>query len=123
MSSDGANAGDEMTDGFATTPEPPYYVVVFSSRRTGEDAGYADEAQALFELAMRQEGCLGAETARGPDGFGITTAYFSDEAAIARWREDGRHLAAQRRGKDLWYSRYAVRIAKVERAYEGPQGR
>ena len=37
---------------FAETPEPPYYAVIFSSRRTGQDnAGYAEMAARMDELA------------------------------------------------------------------------
>jgi hypothetical protein len=30
---------------------------------------------------------------------------------------------AQRLGKERWYSHYELRVAKVERAYSGPEGR
>jgi heme-degrading monooxygenase HmoA len=80
-------------------------------------------AQAMFELAMEQPGCLGAESTRSEDGFGITVAYFADEAAIAAWKQNSRHLTAQRLGKERWYDHYELRVAKVERAYAGPEGR
>jgi heme-degrading monooxygenase HmoA len=80
-------------------------------------------AGAMLELAQKQPGCLGAETARDPAGLGITVAYFIDEDAIRAWRENSRHLVAQKLGKERWYSHYELRIAKVERAYAGPQGR
>jgi len=34
-----------------------------------------------------------------------------------------RDRTAQRLGKERWYSHYKLRIAKVERAYSGPDGR
>jgi len=74
-----------MFDDFARTPEPPYYVVIFTSQRTENEDGYENMARAMFELARQQPGCLGAESARNRDGFGITAAYFTDEAAIAAW--------------------------------------
>lgn len=114
---------DATTPGFANTPEPPYYAVIFTSQRTEGDGGYEAMAKEMFDLAARQRGCLGAETARGADGFGITVAYFSDEAAIAAWKQNARHLGAQRLGKERWYSHYQMRIAKVERSYSGPEGR
>lgn len=112
-----------MSTGFAATPEPPYYAVIFTSQRTGPDDGYAETAEAMFELAKKQPGFLGAESARGPDGFGITAAYFRDEASIRAWKANAEHLAAQAKGKSDWYSRYQLRIAKVERAYTGPEDR
>lgn len=109
---------------FANTPAPPYYAVVFTSQRTeADDNGYAAMAEAMFDLATQQPGCLGAESARSGDGFGITVAYFVDEASIASWRGHARHLAAQRLGKERWYGHYELRVAKVERSYSGPEGR
>jgi hypothetical protein len=36
-------------------------------------------AQAMFELALKQPGCLGAESVRDISGLGIAVAYFTDE--------------------------------------------
>ena len=33
------------------------------------------------------------------------------------------HLLAQKLGKTRWYKHYTLRVAKVERAYDGPEGR
>jgi len=65
-----------MPDGFASTPEPPYYAVIFTSQRTEADDGYEATAQAMYELALKQPGCFGAESSRGQDGLGITVSYF-----------------------------------------------
>jgi heme-degrading monooxygenase HmoA len=112
-----------MPEGFAITPEPLYYAVIFTSQRTESDDGYEAMAQAMYELALKQPGCLGAESTRGEEGLGITVAYFVDEASIRAWQQNARHLVAQRLGKERWYSHYEVRVAKVERAYRGPEGR
>jgi heme-degrading monooxygenase HmoA len=112
-----------MTEGFAVTPEPPYYFVIFTAQRTDGDRGYAETAREMFDLALQQPGCLGVETARNPNGFGIEVAYFTDETAIAAWKAHARHAAAQKLGKERWYSRYELRVARVERAYSGPEGR
>ena len=109
-----------MADGFAHLPQPPYWVVIFSSRLTPDDAGYGQMAQVMVDLALAQPGCLGIENARSPDGFGITTAYFRDEASILAWRRHGDHQVAQKLGRERWYSHYEVRVARVERAYAGP---
>jgi heme-degrading monooxygenase HmoA len=112
-----------MTSGFADTPAPPYFAVIFTSQRTGADAGYAATAEAMFELVKEQPGFLGAESARGPDGFGITVAYFENEAAIEAWKRNAEHLAAQRLGKADWYAHYQVRVARIERSASGPEAR
>jgi heme-degrading monooxygenase HmoA len=107
--------------GFASTPKPPYYAVIFSSRRNGQgEADYATAADAMFELVQKQPGFLGAESARGDDGFGITVAYFDSEENIRLWRNHAEHAATRERGKREWYEHFEVRVAKVERAYNGP---
>ena len=111
--------------GFSNTPTPPYYAVIFSSKRCdeGDNDGYDAMAGAMVDLALRQPGCLGAESARSNDGFGITVSYFTDETAIRAWKQNAQHLVAQRLGKERWYTHYELRVAKVERAYSGPAGR
>lgn len=64
-----------MTKAFSKTPPLPYYIVAFSPQRTEGDNGYAEMAEAMEELALQQRGCLGAESARGDDGFGITNSF------------------------------------------------
>jgi len=80
-------------------------------------------AQAMEDLAAEQPGYLGFESARGADGFGIAVSYWKDEAAIAAWKSNMAHLAAQRSGIETWYEHYDLRVARVERAYTGPEGR
>lgn len=109
--------------GFANTPPPPYYAVIFSSQRTEGDHGYVAMAERMHELALAQPGCMGAESARDEAGFGITVSYWKDEASLKAWKQVASHLAAQRLGKERWYSHYELRVAVVERAYSGPEGR
>ena len=98
----------------AATPPPPYVAVIFTSVRTDGDDGYA----AMERLARDQPGYLGIEAAR--EGVGITVSYWRDEAAAKAWKEVGAHLVAQRRGREVWYRDYRVRIAHVTRDY-GPR--
>jgi heme-degrading monooxygenase HmoA len=112
-----------MLPGFAKTPEPPYYAVIFTSTRTAGDHGYAAMSDQMAELAAQQPGYLGAESVRGLAGLGITVSYWQDEASIKAWKAVASHLAAQKLGRDRWYDHYELRVAKVERAYSGPEGR
>ncbi len=48
----------------ANTPEPPYYAVIFTSYRTDGDNGYGEMADRMVELASKQPGFLGIESAR-----------------------------------------------------------
>lgn len=99
----------------ANTPEPPYYAVIFTSIRTDEDNGYLAMAQKMVDLASRQPGFLGMETAR--DDVGITVSYWSSLEAILAWKDNSEHKKAQELGHELWYSKFRVRISKVERDY------
>ena len=108
--------------GFAMTPEPPYYAVVFSSLRKAGDNGYDATADRMVELAAQQPGFLGVETVRGEDGFGITVSYWTSEEAIRNWKRHAEHAAARDRGRNEWYEHFELRIARVERAYCGPRG-
>ena len=100
----------------AQTPTPPYYAVIFTSRRTEGDNGYERMAHRMVELAREQPGFLGIESARGADGLGITVSYWESEAAIAAWKAHVEHAAAQARAGD-WYAHFDVRVCRVERAY------
>lgn len=107
-----------MIAGFAQTPAPPYYVVIFSSRRSAADeAGYAQAAQRMLELAAQQPGFMGEQSARDEDGLGITVSYWRDEAAIASWKRHAEHSAVRERGRTQWYAHFEIRVARVERAY------
>lgn len=104
--------------GLATqTPAPPYYAAIFTSLRTEADEGYGQMADRMVELAASQPGFLGVESARGPDGLGITVSYWKDEASIKAWKANAQHQVAQETGKKVWYADYMLRVAKVERAY------
>ena len=105
-------------DDIADTPEPPYYVTIFTSLRTPGDHGYDEMARRMAELTAQQPGYLGMESAR--DGLGMTLCYWKDLESIAAWRKNVEHAEAQRRGREQWYSAYRVRIARVEREYGGP---
>lgn len=80
-------------------------------------------ADLMGQLAAEQDGYLGVESTRDADGFGITVSYWRDEAAMAGWKANAKHLLAQKLGRDRWYDHYELRVAKVERAYSGPEGR
>ena len=102
----------------ASTPEPPYYAVIFTSRRTDSDnVGYGEMADKMFALASQQPGFLGVESVRGPDGIGITVSYWESLEAIKNWKRNEEHLVAQAKGKSTWYQQFQIRICKVEREY------
>ena len=101
----------------ASTPQPPYYAVIFTSLLCNEAEGYGDMAAEMNALAAKQPGFLGVESARDGSVFGITVSYWKDEASILAWKSNADHRWAQKLGKEKWYQSYSLRIARVERAY------
>ena len=100
------------------TTQPPYYAVIFTSVRTDADPeGYEAMAARMVELAARQPGFLGIESARGADGLGITISYWDSEESIEQWRRHAEHLEAQALGRSRWYASFQLRVCRVERAY------
>ena len=99
----------------AATPPAPSYAVIFTSLRTDGDAGYGAMAEHMVELAARQPGFLGVESAR--EGVGITVSYWESLEAIRAWKANAEHLVAQKTGRSDWYRQYKTRIARVERDY------
>lgn len=97
----------------AKTPKPPYYAVIFTSHRTDGDNGYGQMAKRMVELASKQPGFLGIESAR--EDVGITVSYWSDLESIKRWKNNIDHQDAQKLGVQKWYASFKIRIAKVER--------
>ncbi len=100
----------------AATPAPPYYAVIFTSLRTDGDNGYSSMADAMVNLASTQPGFLGIESVR--EVLGITVSYWDSLNSIAAWKQNSAHLAAQRRGREIWYESFKVRICRVERDYD-----
>ena len=112
-----------LDDRFANTPKPPYYAVIFTNKLSSSFEGYEAMGERMYELALEQPGCLGAESTRDAARLGITVSYWKDEASIAVWKANATHLFAQKTGIERWYEHYELRVAKVERAYNGPSGR
>ena len=74
-----------------------YYAVIFTSTRTEVEAGYAEMAIKMVELAKAQPGFIGMESARSE--IGITVSYWESLEAIRNWKANMEHLEAQEKGK------------------------
>lgn len=93
----------------------PYYAVIFTSTRTASDNGYGKMADFMEQLAKKQSGYIGIESAR--QEIGITVSYWESLNAIHDWKQQADHLLAQKKGIADWYDSYTVRICLVEREY------
>ena len=93
-------------------------VVFVSIRNDADVAGYDQAAMAMDALAAVQPGYRGVDSARQAGGMGITISYWADNAAAIAWRDNPEHTAIRERGRALWYDRYSVTVARVERGYD-----
>lgn len=93
----------------------PYYAVIFTSVRTKVEDDYNEMSNKMLELAQKQDGFLGVESARNE--VGITVSYWKSLEAIKQWKHHLDHLDAQRKGISKWYDNYTVRICLVEKEY------
>ncbi len=96
-------------------PEAPCFAVIFTSRLAGEHPDYAEAAARMEVLVREMPGYLGHCSARDDGGLGITVSYWSSLDAVAAFRGNIEHLAAQRAGRERYYSEYDLRVARVER--------
>ncbi len=92
---------------------PPYYAVIFISTLGEDTEGYAEMAERMLDLARRQPGFLGVESAR--EETGITVSFWKNLESIRQWRDQSEHQIAQELGRSKWYRSYDLHIARVER--------
>ena len=102
----------------------PYFAVIFTSTLTSNTEGYNEMSKKMEALAKKQDGFLGIDSAREDTSttlsgtVGITVSYWESLEAIKTWKQNSKHLFAQQKGKEQWYSWYNTKICKVEREYE-----
>jgi glutathione S-transferase len=65
-----------LPERLCTTPEPPYYAVIFTSQRTAVDDGYDAMATAWPNSRRSNPAFLGVESVRDATGLGITVSYW-----------------------------------------------
>ncbi len=94
------------------------YAVIFSSQRSDvEKNEYELMAEEMVNLAGKHPGFISVESVRGNDGFGITISYWKSLEAIQSWKQNSRHLIAQKSGTEKWYESFRIRICEIQREY------
>lgn len=78
----------------------PYYTVIFTSTLASSE-GYGAMATEMEELAKKQPGFMGMDSAR--EDVGITVSYWKVAESIQLWKKNIDHLNAQELGKTKWY--------------------
>ncbi|KAK9319538.1 hypothetical protein V1517DRAFT_332186 [Lipomyces orientalis] len=97
--------------------EPPYYVVIFTSLMHAHSKEYGETSSEIYGLAQGQPGFLGFDSVRDAGGQGVTISYWRTLDDVTNFRKIATHRQAQQRGRDAFYERYEVRVAKVEKEY------
>lgn len=97
--------------------KPPYYAVIFVSKKSQDIKGYDKMGVQMFDLVQHQEGYLGHDAVQDTNGKGITISYWKTLESIEKWKNNIQHQQAKQLGKEKWYSNYTLKIAKVEKEY------
>ena len=80
---------------------------------------YLDIAARLRPQLEQIDGFISIERFKSlsQDGKILSLSFWRDQDAIARWRQQGQHHAAQRAGRDRIFRDYRIRVAAVVRDY------
>ena len=91
------------------------YAVIFENQRTeNHSQEYSLIAEKMETLVKTMPGFLSYTSVRNEQGLGVTVSYFKDKDSINNWKSNSKHLLAQTLGKKKVYSRYSIKICKVE---------
>lgn len=97
-------------------PTPPYYAVIFISKKAEQLEGYAEMDDYLMQEAHKQDGFLGYSSQGSNEG-SIFISYWRDEESIASWRNHSEHLKAKSKAFEIWYDYLHSMICKVESSH------
>lgn len=88
-------------------------VTVFRSRlRPGVDEDYVLVADEMSRLVSSVDGFVDQRFYISPDGERVTVVRFRDHESHKVWAQHPEHLAAQRRGREEFYSWYDVSVCE-----------
>lgn len=102
--------------------ELPYIAVIFNSIKTDSTEGYSEMNDNVYEEAKKIDGFLGMESARNPNGLGISVSYWKNMEAVNEWKYNALHQQAKKKGIRDWYKWFNIRICEVkeEREFNKP---
>jgi heme-degrading monooxygenase HmoA len=98
-------------------------IIVFRSRLTAEaGADYAETADAMLARARTMPGFLEFKHFHADDGERLSLIRWESAETLRAWAEDTEHTAAQRRGRERWYTAYSIEVAEVVRTSRFARG-
>ena len=90
-------------------------VTVFRSRlRPEHEAEYHLLAPRIEELARSMPGFVDVAFFTADDGERVTVVTFASRAEHDAWRDHPEHRAAQRLGRERFYSSYSIQVGEVD---------
>ena len=96
------------------------YAVIFEVEPESDRLqDYLDIAGRLRPELEKIDGFISIERFKSlsQDGKILSLSFWRDEEAIARWRQQEQHHAAQRTGRDRIFRDYRIRVSAVMRDY------
>jgi len=91
-------------------------ITVFRSRlRPGVREEYVALVQRMTELAATMPGYISHKGFFADDGERVTIVEFESEEGMRAWRMHPEHRAAQRKGREVYYSEYHLQICELTR--------
>jgi heme-degrading monooxygenase HmoA len=80
-------------------------------------AEYEQTGTRMVELVTQMPGFLGMDYAETEDGE-LLVARFESHEALAAWRNEPEHQAAQQRGREEFFAEYRIDVCEAVRSYE-----
>lgn len=89
-----------------------------------QQARYLELAAELKPLLSDIDGFISIERFQSlaTPGKILSLSWWRDEAAVRAWKQNERHSAAQREGRESIFSFYRIRVAQVLRDYSSSVG-
>ena len=80
-------------------------------------ADYEETGNRMVELVSSMPGFLGMDYAP-TEGGELLVARFESHEALATWKSEPEHIAAQQRGRDEFFAHYRIEVCESVRSYE-----
>jgi heme-degrading monooxygenase HmoA len=91
-------------------------VTVFRSRlRPGILEEYVVLANRMSELVRTMPGYISEKDFAADDGERVTIVEFEHEEGLRAWRTNPEHIAAQKLGRQKYYSEYHIQVCTLDR--------
>ena len=91
-------------------------MVVFRSKlRPGVEKEFVELGDKMLEIAESMPGFISYKVYHSGDGERASIIEFASAEELQAWREQPEHLAAQQRGRDLYYEEYSLVVSEPKR--------